>query len=38
MKTEPQKEHDWLEKLVGKWTYEGGKWHGLVTANYWRKK
>jgi hypothetical protein len=23
MKTEPQKEHQWLHKLVGKWTYEG---------------
>ncbi len=22
MKTEPQKEHDWLQKLVGEWTYE----------------
>jgi hypothetical protein len=22
MKIEPQKEHRWLEKLVGKWTYE----------------
>ena len=22
MKTEPQKEHQWLEKLVGEWTYE----------------
>jgi Protein of unknown function (DUF1579) len=23
MKTEPQKEHRWLHKLVGEWTYEG---------------
>jgi Protein of unknown function (DUF1579) len=23
MKTEPQKEHQWLNKLVGEWTYEG---------------
>jgi Protein of unknown function (DUF1579) len=23
MKTEPQKEHQWLQKLVGEWTYEG---------------
>jgi hypothetical protein len=23
MKAEPQKEHRWLEKLVGEWTYEG---------------
>lgn len=23
MKTEPQKEHRWLHKLVGNWTYEG---------------
>ena len=23
MKAEPQKEHDWLQKLVGEWTYEG---------------
>jgi hypothetical protein len=23
MKAEPQKEHHWLEKLVGEWTYEG---------------
>jgi hypothetical protein len=23
MKTEPQKEHHWLNKLVGEWTYEG---------------
>jgi hypothetical protein len=22
MKAEPQNEHDWLEKLVGEWTYE----------------
>ncbi len=22
MKTEPQKEHEWLHKLVGEWTYE----------------
>jgi len=22
MKTEPQKEHDWLQQLVGAWTYE----------------
>jgi Protein of unknown function (DUF1579) len=22
MKTEPQKEHKWLQKLVGEWTYE----------------
>ncbi len=22
MKTEPQKEHLWLQKLVGEWTYE----------------
>ena len=22
MKTEPQKEHQWLQKLVGEWTYE----------------
>jgi hypothetical protein len=22
MKTEPQKEHEWLQKLVGEWTYE----------------
>lgn len=22
-KTEPQQEHDWLQKLVGEWTYEG---------------
>src|SRR5262245_29557800 len=23
MKVEPQKEHRWLERLVGEWTYEG---------------
>ncbi len=23
MKTEPQKEHQWLQKLVGEWTWEG---------------
>ena len=23
MEAKPQKEHDWLEKLVGSWTYEG---------------
>jgi hypothetical protein len=23
MKTEPQKEHQWLNRLVGEWTYEG---------------
>ena len=23
MKTEPQPEHHWLQKLVGEWTYEG---------------
>jgi Protein of unknown function (DUF1579) len=23
MKTEPQKEHQWLQKLAGEWTYEG---------------
>ncbi len=23
MKNEPQKEHRWLQKLVGEWTYEG---------------
>ena len=23
MKAEPQKEHQWLEKLVGEWTFEG---------------
>jgi hypothetical protein len=23
MKTEPQKDHRWLQKLVGEWTYEG---------------
>lgn len=23
MKAQPQKEHQWLEKLVGEWTYEG---------------
>ena len=23
MKVEPQKEHQWLQKLVGEWTYEG---------------
>jgi hypothetical protein len=23
MKIEPQKEHQWLQKLVGEWTYEG---------------
>ncbi|HEY7648502.1 MAG TPA: DUF1579 domain-containing protein [Methylomirabilota bacterium] len=23
MKTEPQKEHQWLHRLVGEWTYEG---------------
>ena len=23
MKTEPQREHQWLQKLVGEWTYEG---------------
>lgn len=23
MKTEPQKQHAWLQKLVGEWTYEG---------------
>jgi Protein of unknown function (DUF1579) len=23
MKTEPQKEHQWLQKMVGDWTYEG---------------
>jgi hypothetical protein len=23
MKMEPQKEHQWLQKLVGEWTYEG---------------
>lgn len=22
MKTEPRKEHQWLQKLVGEWTYE----------------
>ena len=22
MKTEPQKEHQWLQKLLGEWTYE----------------
>jgi hypothetical protein len=22
MKTEPQKEHEWLQKLVGEWTYD----------------
>ena len=23
MKTEPQKEHQWLQQLLGEWTYEG---------------
>jgi hypothetical protein len=23
MQAEPQKEHEWLKRLVGKWTYEG---------------
>jgi Protein of unknown function (DUF1579) len=23
MKTQPQKEHQWLQKFVGEWTYEG---------------
>lgn len=23
MKTEPQKEHHWLQKLIGEWAYEG---------------
>ena len=23
MKAEPQKEHQWLQKLVGEWTSEG---------------
>jgi Protein of unknown function (DUF1579) len=23
MKSEPQKEHRWLHRLVGEWTYEG---------------
>lgn len=23
MKTEPEKEHHWLQKLIGDWTYEG---------------
>ena len=23
MKTEPQKQHQWLQKLVGEWTFEG---------------
>lgn len=23
MKTEPQRQHQWLQKLVGEWTYEG---------------
>ncbi|MFH0351567.1 MAG: DUF1579 family protein [Chromatiales bacterium] len=22
MKTDPQKEHEWLQKLVGEWTFE----------------
>jgi hypothetical protein len=23
MKAEPQKEHEWLQRLVGRWTFEG---------------
>lgn len=23
MKTEPQKEHQWLQRFVGEWTFEG---------------
>ena len=37
MKTEPQKEHLWLHKLVGEWTYEGeagaGQPHGEVQGD-----
>lgn len=29
MKTEPQKEHQWLQKIVGEWTYEG---EGIMEA------
>jgi hypothetical protein len=42
MKTEPQKEHQWLQKLVGEWTYEAEasmgpgkppeKWSGSETV------
>ena len=32
MKTEPQKQHAWLQKLVGEWTYEGESPQQLALA------
>jgi hypothetical protein len=34
MKTEPQKEHQWLQKLVGEWTYEVDARPGKPSAKF----
>lgn len=31
LKTEPQKEHQWLQKLVGEWTYEADAMMGRAS-------
>jgi hypothetical protein len=35
MGPESQREHAWLQALVGDWTFESG-WHVVMTAEYRR--